>query len=80
MALTEDQKIACIHELIAFVDPSPFNFSKVDIKAAIDAADTWAGSNAASFNTALPNPFKNTATPEMKAALLAFVALRRAGK
>jgi len=51
----------------------------VDIKAAIDAADDWADANAASFNTALPVPFRTTATVAQKALLLAYVCMKRAG-
>lgn len=52
--------------------------SHADIKAAMDAADTWADTNAGAFNTALPVPFRTTATLEQKTLLLAFVILRRA--
>ena len=45
--------------------------------AAVDAADDWANSNAASFNTALPTAFKNNATAGQKALLLAVVVLAR---
>lgn len=52
-------------------------FTKDDLAAAVTAADTWATSNAASFSAALPIPFRTTASAAQKAALLAFVALRR---
>lgn len=80
MALTETQVVAAIRELVGFADPAPFNFSKADVRAAIVAADNWLGTNAVLYNTALPQPFRGQATVEMKAALLAFVALRRAGR
>jgi len=51
--------------------------NKTDLRAAVDAADDWANSNAASFNTALPTAFKNNATAGQKALLLAVVALAR---
>jgi len=54
-------------------------FTKLDLSAAADAADDWCTTNAASYNTALPEPFKSTATPAQKAALLAYVALARFG-
>lgn len=52
-------------------------FTKADIDAAIVAADDWATANASSYNTALPQPFRSTATAGQKAALLAYVTLRR---
>lgn len=51
--------------------------TKDDLQAAVNAADDWANSNAASFNTALPSAFKNNATAGQKALLLAVVVLAR---
>lgn len=78
MALTLDQAIQITREIMA-ADNSAFNFSKVDIRAAIDAADAWATSNAASYNSALPTAFRTGASTSQKALLLAYVCLRRAG-
>lgn len=50
---------------------------KADIQAAINAADDWANTNAASFNTALPVAFRTNATATQKALLLACVVLAR---
>lgn len=57
----------------------PCAFTKADLRAALDACDTWVDSNAASFNTALPQPFRGAATAQQKTLLLCFVAMRRAG-
>lgn len=54
-------------------------FSKAELIAAANAADSWASDNAASFNAALPNPFRSTATAAEKNLLLAYVCLARAG-
>lgn len=54
-------------------------FTKTDLRAAVDAADTWVDSNAASFNTALPAAFRTTASLTQKTLLLCYVAMRRAG-
>ncbi len=78
MALTAAQRDKVIRELVALV--GPIEAAKADVQAAVAAADTWCSDNAASFNTALPTAFKNTANASQKAALLAFVALRRAGE
>lgn len=79
MALPLAQQIQTTRDLIA-ADPSPFNFSKVDIRAAIDACDAWCTANAASYNAALPQPFRTGASATQKALLLAYVCVRRAGK
>jgi hypothetical protein len=51
---------------------------KEDLYAAVAAADDWVDSNAASYNSALPQPFRSTATNAQKAILLAALALTRA--
>lgn len=52
---------------------------KADLRAAVDAADTWVDGNAAAFNSALPQPFRGAANAQQKTLLLCFVAMRRAG-
>lgn len=54
-------------------------FTKAQLAAAVDAADTWADSNDAAYNTALPVAFRNGATAAQKSLLLMFVVARRAG-
>jgi hypothetical protein len=51
--------------------------TKTDLQAAVNAADDWANTNAASYNTALPAAFKANATATQKALLLAVVCLAR---
>lgn len=79
MALTLDQQIDVTRGMLAADPNTPFNFSKADIRAAIVAADAWATSNAASYNTALPTAFRTGASASQKALLLAYVCLARAG-
>lgn len=55
------------------------NYTKADLRAAIDACDTWIDANASSFNQALPQPFRGQATAQQKTLLLCWVAMRRAG-
>lgn len=55
----------------------PIQFNQTDLRAAVTAVDAWATTNAASFNAALPEPFKSSATATQKAALLACVITRR---
>lgn len=78
MALTAAQRDAAVRELVDLV--GPITAARADVQAAVAAADQWVSDNAASFNAALPAAFRTTATNAQKAALLAFVALRRAGK
>lgn len=51
--------------------------TKTDLKAAVDAADSWVDSNAASYNSALPATFRNNATTGQKSLLLVGVVLLR---
>lgn len=51
--------------------------TKADLRAAIDAADTWASSNAASFSNALPLPARTVLTAALKSQLLVAVVLAR---
>lgn len=76
MALTAQQaREAAV--AMAKAEPGLLTMSKTDLVAAVNAADAWATANSASYNTALPDPFKTNATAAQKAALLSFVALRR---
>lgn len=52
---------------------------KADLVAAVNATDDWVEANAATYNAALPVPFRTTTTSVQKAALLAFICFRRAG-
>lgn len=54
-------------------------FTKPDLAAAVAAVDAWVDTNTTSYNNALPQPFRGTATPQQKALLLALVAMKRTG-
>lgn len=51
--------------------------NKIDLRAALNAADDWADSNAASYNSALPLPARTSLTARQKAKLLMIVLRRR---
>ena len=51
--------------------------NKIDLLAAVDAADQWASDNATSFNSALPLPARTTLTTSQKARLLSAVIIKR---
>lgn len=52
--------------------------TKAELRAAVDATDQWIDDNQASYNTALPQPFRSQATLVQKTLLFCFVAMRRA--
>lgn len=53
------------------------SITKTDLRAAVNAADDWANSNAASYNTAIPQPARNALTSAQKARILSYVILKR---
>ena len=53
------------------------SINKVDLRAAVNAADDWVNSNAASYNTALPAAARTNLTAAQKARLLAYVIMKR---
>lgn len=50
---------------------------KGELRAAVNAADSWIDSNAASFNAALPQPARGAMSGVEKARLLMYVIRRR---
>jgi hypothetical protein len=51
--------------------------TKADIRAAVDALDTFFSDNAATINNALPTAAKNNLTQAQKARLLTYVISQR---
>lgn len=81
MALTSQQQQQAWHDLVAAAWPqgsgqAAMPFTASDLVAAVQAVDAWVTANAASYNAALPAPF-SAASAAQKAALLAFVVMRR---
>lgn len=58
---------------------TPPDVVKADLRAALNATDTWIEDNQGSFNTALPQPYKGAASQAHKTLLFCYVAMRRAG-
>lgn len=54
--------------------------TKAQLRAAVDAIDDWADSNATAFNNALPAAAKANLTAAQKALLFAWILLKRAGR
>lgn len=81
MALSAAQLAQSVRQIVVDAnDLAINNISRADVQAALVAVDAWATANSASFNSALPEPFKSAASTAEKALLLAYVCLRRAGK
>lgn len=55
------------------------SLTKTQLRAAVDAADDWANTNAAAFNAALPAAAQAGLTASQKARLLMAVVIRRFG-
>lgn len=53
------------------------NASKAELRAVVDAIDDWVDANAASFNSAIPQPQRANLTAQQKARLLMAVVARR---
>lgn len=80
MAVLSDPDRAGLHAQIMHdlsVDHDSCAVTKADLRAALNAADDWANSNAASFNSALPLPARTALTAQQKARLLMAVIKRR---
>lgn len=54
--------------------------TKPQLRAALDATDQWIEDNQASYNLALPQPFRGQATLAQKTVLFCLVAMRRAAR
>lgn len=64
-------------QAISAIRGSLGNLTKAQLRAAIDAADTWVDSNAAAYNTALPAAARSALTVTQKAQILQYVIARR---
>ena len=79
MAALPEQDRERIWRWFMRANSEPCPFTKAQLRAAIDATDTWIDTNAAAFNSALPAPFRTGATQTQKTILFCWVAMRRAG-
>jgi hypothetical protein len=77
--MTDPQRAALAADLMRAIsnDREACPVLKAQLRAAVDAADTWASDNAASYNTALPAPFRTSASAAQKSRLLEAVIIRR---
>jgi hypothetical protein len=75
--LSATDRFRCWAQLMRAVTGWPV--TKADLRAAVDATDTWIDSNQSAFNSALPQPFRTNASVSQKTLLFCYVAMRRAG-
>jgi hypothetical protein len=75
-ALSENDRIAVWSSYMRSGDGAT-GCLKAQLRAVIDAVDDWVEANAASFNSAIPQPMRGTLTTKQKAAILVFVVIRR---
>lgn len=55
----------------------PVSISKADLRAAVNALDTYLNDNASAINTTIPQPARGALTSAQKARLLMLVIQRR---
>jgi hypothetical protein len=77
--LTTEQRAALWAELMQELsrDGETVGITKPELRAAVDALDTWLDTNAATINTAIPQPARSALTASQKARLLMFVVRYR---
>ena len=77
--LTSDQRRALWAELMQELsrDGQTVAITKGDLRAAVDALDTWLDTNASTINTAIPQPARGALTTAQKARMLMFVVRAR---
>lgn len=78
-ALTDADRVEIWAEVMRDVSAGsePCGVLKAELRAAVDAADVWANSNAGAYNSALPQPARTILTPGQKARLLMYVVRQR---
>jgi hypothetical protein len=77
--LSENARIAIWSEIMQELSDArePVSIVKTDLRAAVNAIDAWLSDNAASLNSAIPQPARGALTTAQKSRLLRLVARRR---
>ncbi len=75
--LSNQSRLECWAEAMRGQVPGSLSITKAELRAAVDAIDSWVDANAASFNTAIPQPARASLSASQKAALLVLVVSRR---
>lgn len=77
--LVDNERVAMLQKFAQDMSSTRTTISivKADLRAAVNAIDGWVDTNAAAFNTAIPQPARGALTPQQKAKLLWYVMQRR---
>lgn len=77
--LSDADRLAIVQQFAADISfaRKAFNLSKPDLRAAVNAIDVFVDTNAAAFNTAIPQPARGTLTAREKAELFFRVVRKR---
>ena len=77
--LTEGNRALTLNEFMreASAQRDGLALTKADLRAAIDAIDSWVDTNSSAFNTAIPQPARGALTTRQKAWLLFRVVHKR---
>ncbi len=78
--LTSGQKDKLVRVMMRWGLCSGATYLKASLRQAFDDTDTWADSNASSFNSALNADFRGKANTATKTVVLALVIVARAGQ
>jgi len=83
MAVLSDAERGALHAesyaSVSAIRESTGSLTKADLRAAIDALDSFLDANATAINNAIPQPARSILTTGQKARLLAYIALKRWG-
>lgn len=77
--LIEDDRRGVWKKFIRDNDEVLGNVTKADLRAAVDAIDSWLEANAVAMNQAIPVGVRGNLTVGQKARLFAYVMLKRWG-
>ena len=77
MAVLSNADRADVHAQWMREPTGTLTLTKAQIRAAVDAIDSWCEANAAAFNAAIPQPARGQLTAKQKASLLACIVKRR---
>lgn len=79
--LSDNERVECQRDIMGrwSRDAEPAVINKPQLREVITAIDDWIDANAASFNTALPQPQRGLLSARQKAMLLTVVVARRFG-
>lgn len=79
MAVLADAERAAVQALWMRLNAESCGITKADLRAAVDALDAFLDTNAATINSAIPQPARGALSSAQKARLLSLVAMRRFG-